>query len=78
MSRCKACDDKLEEFDLRRGGNDNDFCSNCRYQSSLEYNIHDRQYDHSDITGVPLDGTTITIEESGDVVEPQLKPSRSK
>ena len=61
--RCRACDMILDDSDLMRKALDWDYCSNCRSQSNKKYNADDKQYDHSDVTGIPLDGSTLTLEE---------------
>jgi len=69
--RCRACDMKLDEADLMRKAPDWDYCSVCRSASRKEYNADEKTYDHSDITGIPLDGTTISIE---DYIETEESP----
>ena len=61
--RCRACNVILDEADLMRKAPDWDICSTCRSLSKKQYNADDKQYDHSALTGVPLDGSTLTLEE---------------
>ena len=61
--RCRACNIILDEADLKRKADDWDYCSECRYQSNKKFNATDKQYHHGDITGVPLDGSTLTLED---------------
>ena len=61
--RCRACNIKLDEADLMRKAKDWDFCSNCRFLSNKQYNADDHQYHHLDVTGVPLDGSSISLED---------------
>lgn len=61
--RCRACNIKLDEADLMRRAPDWDYCSTCRTASKKEYNADEKTYDHADITGVPLDGSTLSLEE---------------
>lgn len=53
----------LDEADLMRKALDWDYCSTCRAASRKQYNADDKTYDHMDITGIPLDGSTLTLEE---------------
>lgn len=61
--RCRACNRKLDDADLSRKARDWDYCSECRSASKKEYNADEKQYDHADLTGVPMDGTTLSIED---------------
>ena len=61
--RCRACNIRLEESDLLRKAADWDICSDCRYHGSKKYNASEKTYDHSALVGIPLDGSTISIED---------------
>ena len=37
-------------------------CTECRYQSTRKFCASDKEYDHGQLTGINLDGATLTIE----------------
>ena len=61
--RCKACDIKLDEIDLKRKSLDRDICSNCRFLGNQEFNSTDLHCSHTNVTDIPLDGTSLQLEE---------------
>ena len=59
--RCKACNKRLEDSDLLL--KDNDLCGECRYKGSELLTINDLYSDFGNSLGIPLDGTTLKIED---------------
>lgn len=56
--RCKACDVVLDFVPLSE-----DLCTFCQSASKKNHNAGDQDYDHSSITGVPTDGSTLSTED---------------
>lgn len=59
--RCKACNTILTLS--TNSADDGEYCWNCKSESEKEYGIHEREHDHAALTSVPLDGSTISLED---------------
>lgn len=69
--RCRACNMILAPEDLKRPAPDDEYCSECRFQSEREFNVDDIvRYDHAEISGILLDGSTLYIDQ-GVLDEPE-------
>lgn len=61
--RCKACNTILNLNDSRGTHDTWDYCYHCIGQSNRQFNINDIAFDHGDLTGVPVDGSTLFLED---------------
>lgn len=65
--RCKACNViLLAEYGPRKPTYDDEYCSECKYHSTKDYCASDKSYDHEAITGIHLDGSTLSLDASFD------------
>ena len=62
MCRCIACDLPLDSLDLKRSDPDDKYCSTCISVSNREFNANDKQYQHSTVSGILLDGSTLYVD----------------